>query len=252
MMTCRGGALSGAAPVVMLAVVTTLVVGTLPPAAGAHEPPRRPAGSVAADLIPPRYDYYPPRFDYRPPRPGTYQLPAVKPAADGQVTDASGVEHRLHEFLGDRIVVLSFISTRCTDAHGCPLATAVLQQVREAAARDRALAQRLRLVTVSFDLGYDTPAVLARFAPPARNGQAKTSPWEVVVPTSENELASIVGAYGQPIGPGGVDAPPTHLLRVYLIDGQRQIRNVYGLDFLDPRLVLNDVRTLLLEERRRP
>jgi protein SCO1/2 len=103
---------------------------------------------------------------------------------------------------------------------------------------------------VSFDLGYDTPAVLARFAPPARNG--KTSPWEVVVPTSENELASIVGAYGQPIGPGGVDAPPTHLLRVYLIDGQRQIRNVYGLDFLDPRLVLNDVRTLLLEERRRP
>jgi hypothetical protein len=113
MMTCRGGALSGAAPVVMLAVVTTLVVGTLPPAAGAHEPPRRPAGSVAADLIPPRYDYYPPRFDYRPPRPGTYQLPAVKPAADGQVTDASGVEHRLHEFLGGRIVVLSFISTRC-------------------------------------------------------------------------------------------------------------------------------------------
>src|SRR5262245_27180392 len=203
MMTFRGGALRGAAPVVTLAVVTALVVGTLAPATGAHEPPRRPAGSVAADLIPPRYDYYPPRFDYNPPRPGTYQLPAVKPAADGQVRDGSGVEHRLHELLGDRIVVLSFISTRCTDAHGCPLATAVLQQVREAAARDRALAQRLRLVTVSFDLEYDTPAVLARFAPPARNAQAKTSPWEVVVPTSEPELASIVDAYGQPLGAQG-------------------------------------------------
>ena len=71
-------------------------------------------------------------------------------------------------------------------------------------------------------------------------------------PTSEPELAAILEAYGQPIGLGGAEAPPTHLLRVYLIDGQRRIRNVYGLDFLDPRLVLNDVRTLLLEERRRP
>ncbi len=245
MIVFRGGVFTGAAPYALLAALTALVVGGLVPAAWGHGPPRRPAGSVAADLIPPR-------FDYQPPRPGTYQLPAVKPAADGQVKDASGTPHRLHEFLGDRIVVLSFISTRCVDAHGCPLATAVLHQVRQTAARDRALAERLRLVTVSFDLGHDTPAVLARFAPSARGGPAAASPWEVVVPTSEPELASILDAYGQPIGPGSVEAPPTHLLRVYLIDGQRRIRNVYGLDFLDPRLVLNDVRTLLLEERRRP
>jgi cytochrome oxidase Cu insertion factor (SCO1/SenC/PrrC family) len=251
-MRSRGGALTGAASVAVLATLTALAAGALATAARAHEPPRRPAGSVAADLIPPRFDYYPPRFDYRPPRPGTYQLPAVKPAADGQVIDADGATHRLHDFLGDRIVVLSFISTRCTDAHGCPLATGVLQQVRAAAARDRALARRLRLVTVSFDLAYDTPAALARYAPSTPPGQPDASPWKVVVPASEQELASILDAYGQPIGAGGPEAPPSHLLRVYLIDGQRTIRNVYGLDFLDPRLVVNDVRTLLLEERRRP
>ena len=41
----------------------------------------------------------------------------------------------------------------------------------------------------------------------------------------------------------------THRLRVYLIDSQRRIRNIYGLDFLDPDLLLADVRTLVLEER---
>jgi protein SCO1 len=40
-----------------------------------------------------------------------------------------------------------------------------------------------------------------------------------------------------------------HQLRVYLIDRQRQVRNIYNLDFLDPRLVITDVQTLLLEEQ---
>ncbi len=44
-------------------------------------------------------------------------------------------------------------------------------------------------------------------------------------------------------------AGPTHLLRVYLIDRQLRIRNIYGLDFLGPRLLLADVRTLVLEDR---
>ena len=42
--------------------------------------------------------------------------------------------------------------------------------------------------------------------------------------------------------------PFTHQLRVYLIDSARRIRNIYSLGFLDPRLVVGDVRTLLLEE----
>jgi cytochrome oxidase Cu insertion factor (SCO1/SenC/PrrC family) len=231
--------------VVTRAALALLVAGLLVPAAWAHGP-RGSSGPTAADLGSPR-------FDYQPPAPGTYRLPAVKPAADGQVVDTTGTPRRLHELMGDRIVVLSFISTRCSDAHGCPLATAVLHQLREVAARDPVLARRLRLVTLSFDLAHDTPAILARFVPPAGNGKTWMAPWVAVVPTSEPELSSILEAYGQPVGPRVVEAPPTHLLRVYLIDTRRQIRNVYGLDFLDPRLLVNDARTLILEEQgRRP
>jgi cytochrome c peroxidase len=38
-----------------------------------------------------------------------------------------------------------------------------------------------------------------------------------------------------------------HVLRVFLIDSERRIRNIYSPSFLHPDLVLNDVRTLLAE-----
>ncbi|MGH7310290.1 MAG: SCO family protein [Candidatus Rokuibacteriota bacterium] len=221
-------------------------------ALGAPAAPARAHGTQGA-AGPAALDPGGPRFEYQPPRPGSYELPTIKTAADGQVVDAAGARRQLHELMGDRIVVLSFISTRCADAHGCPLATAVLHQIRAVAGRDAALARRLRLVTVSFDLPNDTPTVLARYAQAVGNGQARMSPWDFVVPTTPDQLASILEAYGQPVGYRGRTAPPTHLLRVYLIDGERRIRNIYGLDFLDPRLLVTDVRTLLLEERgRRP
>ena len=44
--------------------------------------------------------------------------------------------------------------------------------------------------------------------------------------------------------PGG---PLSHIFRAILIDHEGMIRNIYSLDFFDPKLVPNDVRTLLLE-----
>jgi cytochrome oxidase Cu insertion factor (SCO1/SenC/PrrC family) len=205
--------------IAMLGALMILATGALATPAPAHGP----AASVG--------DLGFPRFDYQPPAPGTYQLPAIKPAPDARVVDAAGTPRRLHGLMGDRIVVVSFISTRCVDPQGCPLATAVLHQIRAVAGHDPMLVRRLRLITVSFDLLNDRPAVLARYAGAAGKGPARTSPWE----------------FGQRT------APPTHLLRVYLIDAERRIRNIYGLDFLDARLLLTDVRTLLLEEQgRRP
>ena len=46
--------------------------------------------------------------------------------------------------------------------------------------------------------------------------------------------------------------PLAHQLRVFLIDAKGDIRNIYSVGFLDPRLVMTDVRTLLAEERAPP
>jgi cytochrome oxidase Cu insertion factor (SCO1/SenC/PrrC family) len=195
------------------------------------------------------------RFDFDPPRPGSYRLPVVKPAADGAVLDAGGVPRRLREVLAGKVVVLSFIFTRCSDANGCPLATAVLHQIHGATAGDPELVRRVKLLTLSFDPGHDTPETMAKYARVAVASETR-SPWEFLTAASERELRPILAGYGQlvqrptgPPAPGVTDASPTHLLRVYLIDPQQRIRNIYRLDFLDPRLLLADIRTVLLEER---
>ena len=38
------------------------------------------------------------------------------------------------------------------------------------------------------------------------------------------------------------------MLKVFLIDHQRRVRQIYGSDFLHPSLVINDVKTLMMEE----
>jgi len=36
---------------------------------------------------------------------------------------------------------------------------------------------------------------------------------------------------------------------VFLIDGEGKVRNIYSYDVLDPRLVVTDIRTLLMEKQ---
>ena len=51
------------------------------------------------------------------------------------------------------------------------------------------------------------------------------------------------------IDENGTELPSfSHILRVFLIDPDKRIRNIYSTGMLDPRLVVTDVRTLLLEE----
>ena len=47
-----------------------------------------------------------------------------------------------------------------------------------------------------------------------------------------------------PLDPTG---PLNHSLRVFLIDRVGNVRNIYSSDTLDPRLVISDVRMLLME-----
>ena len=180
-----------------------------------------------------------------------HDTPVIKPAPDGVVLDASGARRRLHELMAGKVVVLSFVYTQCTDARGCPLATAVLYRIHQASASDPALAANMKLITLSFDPAHDTPAVMARYAQPRDPASARASAWDRLTTDSERTLAPILAGYGQIVTrpAAGAAGGLSHRLRVYLVDRHQQIRNIYGLDFLDPRLLLADVQTLLLEDR---
>ena len=53
-------------------------------------------------------------LQFEPPSAGSYQLPSMGEAADGLILTTSGNAGRLHDYLGDKATVLSFISVSYT------------------------------------------------------------------------------------------------------------------------------------------
>ncbi len=182
------------------------------------------------------------------PEPGSYRLPPLRMAAGGMVVDQEGADQELGGLLRDRITIVSFIYTRCADL--CPLATAQLANLQDLAAEDKHLEGKVRLVSISFDPAHDTPEVMADYA--AGWSRPEGGPdWFFVTTRDGAALTPILEAYDQAVDPNPDASDPTgglnHVLRAFLIDAQGRIRNIYSLDYLDPALVLTDVRTLLME-----
>lgn len=192
-------------------------------------------------------------YDYDPPVPGSYTLPVVKGAGDGALLDSDGKPIHLRDLTHGRVTVLSFIYTRCAAAKACPYATSVLGQLHLLSTEDKTLARNVRLVSMSFDPEYDTPQRLAAYSENVRE-QKSGCEWRFATAKSRAELESILAVYGQAVDKRSNAADPQgplyHILRVFLIDREGRIRNIYSSGTLDPRLVLADVKTLLLEEAR--
>jgi cytochrome oxidase Cu insertion factor (SCO1/SenC/PrrC family) len=188
--------------------------------------------------------------DYEAPKPGTYNLPVVKQSADGEVLDAKGRIHRLSELTQGRVTVMSFIYTRCTDATACPMATGILNELHQLSTSNPDLAHGMRLISMSFDPAADTPERMGEYAR-IMSGRKSGSPWSFLTTASPAALEPILKGYDQAVSPKRNPSDPAgplnHTLRVYLIDTQGRIRNIYSSGTLDLRLVLADVRTLLLE-----
>jgi len=180
--------------------------------------------------------------------PGSYDLPRIKPAAVMTVLDESGDPVDLKTLYAGHLTILSFMYTRCGDA--CPLAALRLADLQRLAAEDSALARQLQIVSLSFDPDYDTPAVMAEYGGMMRLPDVAAPRWLFLTAPDSASLAPLLAAYNQTVsraGPDSVSGPFSHLLRAFLIDGEGSIRNIYSADFLDPRLLMNDLKTLQME-----
>ena len=183
------------------------------------------------------------------PEPGSYGLPTMGVAADGEVLDSDGNKVRLHDFIGDKPTVLSFIFTTCDDVNGCPLATYVMRSVQDALQADPLTANKARLVSFSFDPLFDTPGVIDAYGAQFR---ADGFDWQFLTTEGATTLDPILSAYDQWVirdydTNGEYLGTMSHILRVFLIDESRRIRNIYSTSFLHADTVANDVRSLLIE-----
>ena len=76
--------------------------------------------------------------------------------------------------------------------------------------------------------------------------------WTFLTTSDEEAFEPILADFGQQIGKltwedGAWSGLFRHVLKVYLLDEQNRVRNIYGSGFLDAAMVLTDVRTLVAE-----
>jgi protein SCO1/2 len=185
-----------------------------------------------------------------PPPPGSYTLDHIQRVPAGIVLEGTRFPRVLSRYTTGAITLLTFFYSYCADPNGCPLAWAAFEAVREGIVARPDLHGRVRLVFMSLDPAHDTPGMLRGFA---RRYEASASivPWHFLTTYSNLFLKPVLRDMGEEISidreaSGGVVI--NHLLKVFLIDKQGFVREIYSNQSLDPAMILGDIETLLLEE----
>ncbi len=187
---------------------------------------------------------------YTLPEIGSYKMPPLFEAADGEVLNEKAEVTSLHKVFSGKFSLLSFIYSNCTDVNGCPLSSYVFYKLKTAMKNDAQLAEKLQLVSLSFDPERDTPEVMRLYGENFKYAGNKGK-WHFLTTKSVQTLMPILEKYNQDIQReksvnGDASEDISHILRVFLIDPQLRVRNIYSVGFLHSDLLLNDVKTLLL------
>jgi protein SCO1/2 len=146
--------------------------------------------------------------------------------------------------LNGKVLLVSFIFTTCNGT--CPATTHRMAQVQEQLQQTGLLKNdRIRLLSITLDPVRDTPDALARYA---RLYDVDTTSWSFLTGPPER-VARVIKAWGmwaRPAANGQLDHPS----RIFLVDDQGRIREIYNLGFMKPAWVAEDVALLLKEARK--
>jgi protein SCO1 len=192
--------------------------------------------------------------DFIPPAPGTYTLHRIMAAPEGRVLGIDGRPQPLSRYTRDQVTLLGFIYTTCVDPEGCPLAYRVFDALKDAIAARPSLHGKVQFVTLSFDPARDSPDVMRQYAGSRAVEKDAGLRWYFLTTRSARELMPLVEGFGQDVritfdrSGKHPRRELSHVLKVFLIDRMGDVREIYTSAFLYPRLVLNDIDTLLMEE----
>jgi protein SCO1/2 len=149
-----------------------------------------------------------------PPKPPT--LEPGEPVPDFAVTMQDGQTLRLSELRG-KVVVITFIYTRCPVPNFCPLMDKNFAELARWVEAVPARAEEVRLLSISFDPEHDTPEALAAHA---KLRGAKPPVWRFAV-ASHEELRKVAGPLGLSYAPTGNEI--IHGLATAVIDRQGRL-----------------------------
>lgn len=142
----------------------------------------------------------------------------------------------------NRLLLLTFIYTRCPLPDYCPLMSENFAAINNAINSNPTLRDRVRLLSITFDPLYDTPAVLRDYA--AQYGaqvSANSSPltWEFATgtPAQISDVARLFNLSYTPAADGTIN----HSLKTALIDVSGKLIRLYRDNEWKPQEVVRDI-----------
>jgi protein SCO1/2 len=160
------------------------------------------------------------------------------PVPDAAFIDQDDRRRSLSEWFGTPTLV-TFIYTRCPLPSFCPLMDRNFATIQQTLAGDDRLAGRVRLISISFDPDYDTPATLAAHA---ATFKADPDVWTFLTGdrVTVDRVAARFGVGVVRPGDGSVDI--THTLRTALIAADGTVARIYSGNGWSPDTVIADLR----------
>jgi protein SCO1/2 len=166
-------------------------------------------------------------------------LSVIAPAPNFALSDTNGKTVRLSDYRG-RAVLLAFIFTTCPGV--CPLISQQMASLQASLKAQGLFNQKANLLSITVDPETDTVPKLTEYA--QRYG-ADLSGWRFLRETPER-TKPVLKAYDEwtkLLPKGEIDHPA----RVYLIDPQGNIREIYSLAFFNEKQALIDMQVLVSE-----
>jgi cytochrome oxidase Cu insertion factor (SCO1/SenC/PrrC family) len=187
------------------------------------------------------------------PEPGSYKLDRIQEVPFSIVREGTALPSLFSNYTKGKITLLAFFYAHCREPQGCPLAWNAFEVVREKIKADPKLHGQVRLVFFSFDRVNDVPETLQFFAD-TRKADADIAPWHFITAWTDYLLEQTLRKFGQDISvrtdsAGEQSIVIDHMLKVFLIDRDGWVREIYTTGYLDPDAIVGDMETLLLEEK---
>jgi len=156
-------------------------------------------------------------------------------APDAALIDQNNKRRSFSEWKGQP-TLMTFIYTRCPMPNFCPLMDRNFVTIQKAGAADPKLAGKFRLVSVTFDPDYDTPAVLKAHA---QKLGADEKQWTFLTAdrTTVDRFASKFGVGIVREGPGDI----THNLRTVLMGADGKLLMIYPGSEWSTKTVIDDL-----------
>jgi protein SCO1/2 len=156
---------------------------------------------------------------------------------DFKLIDQNGKRFGFHQYRG-RVVVLTFIYTRCPLPDYCPLMTDNFAQIEKALKSSSESNAGVQLLSITLDPEYDTPKVLREYAAAHSSG---SDHWDYATGTKD-EIKQIAGYFGLQYWAEGDQI--VHGLRTAIVSPDGKLVKLYRGNEWKPDEIVSEVRTV--------